>query len=83
MSYESDVAIQSLAFRPDGALEITFAEQRDITPKGTMMKCIVFDEGQFPRQVGEVQDDIRELIDLVLAEMRGGPPTIAGRIPQG
>lgn len=80
MSYLSDVAVQSISFRPDNVIEITYAEQRDITPAGTLVKCLIFEGGKFPGLTDELMDEVRELIDAVLGEMAGTPTSIPGKV---
>lgn len=73
--YDSDVSVQSIVFHPEGAFDITFAEQRDFNPKGTLLRQLMAPAGLLPEQhVQEVLDAIRELLDMAL-EARNDDPT--------
>lgn len=62
----SDVAIQAIVFHPDNSFDITYAEQRDIRPKGTVVRQFLSggDMGDLP--VDDVLDAIRDLLDMAL-----------------
>lgn len=79
MSYQSDVAIQQISFRPDNIIEVTYAEQRDISDHATLVKLLMFDRDLAPQMVDELVDLSREVVDAVLVAMRGDPMKIAGR----
>lgn len=65
--YDSDVSIQSIVFHPEGAFDITYAEQRDFNPKGTILRQLMAPAGLLPEmRIQEVLDAIRELLDVAL-----------------
>jgi len=79
MAYRSDVAIQSVQFRPDGICEVTYAEQREMGDKASMVKLLMFDRDIADGYVSELEDAARELVDVVLTFMAGDPMQLAGR----
>lgn len=80
MTYDSDVAVQSISFRPDGIIEVTYAEQRDISDKASLIKVLMFEQEIVPVETDTVLDAIRELVDAVLIEMRDDKMKLAGRL---
>ena len=78
MTYDSDVAIQSIVFHPDGAFDITFAEQRDFNIRGTLVRNLMVPAGAVPESdIDTALDAIRELLDVdatvkVIATNAGG-----------
>lgn len=81
MPHRSDVAIQAVVFHPDGGFDITYAEQDDIMPKGTILRQLMVPRGLKELPVDAVLDDIRELLDLAL-EARYDAPDHITRVTQ-
>lgn len=79
MVYDSDVAVQSVSFRPDGIVELTYAEQRDVGDSITLVKTLMFTEDSASDEVSIVLDGLRELVDVVLQVQREDRIKIAGR----
>lgn len=73
--YNSNVAVQSIVFNADGGFDITYAEQEDIHPKGTIIKQLATPGGVV--DTSEVIEAIRELLDLALVERYDDPQHIA------
>ncbi len=68
-------SIQSVVFNPDGGFDITWAEEADVTDKGTTLHQHTAPGGVVDeRYVSNVIDDLRELLDLALIAMRDDPP---------
>ena len=76
----SDVAVQAIVFHPDGGFDITYAEQEDIKPKGTLVRQLMVPPGLNELPVEAVLDDIRELLDLALALRFDAPERISRRL---
>lgn len=80
MAYDSDVAVQSISFRPDGLVEVTYAEQRDISDSISLVKVIMYDSGFVAQaETAELLDATRELVDAVLVAQREQKMKLAGR----
>lgn len=75
MPHMSDVAIQGVVFHPDGGFDITYAEQTDIMPKGTILRQLMVPAGlnELQNPVKAVLADIRELLDLALEARYDAP----------
>lgn len=65
-NYESDVAIQGIVFHPDGGFDISYAEQRDMHPRGTIVRQLMVPPGVV--DTDDILDSLRELLDLALVE---------------
>jgi hypothetical protein len=60
-------SIQSVVFHPDGGFDITYVEEADISPFGTTLHQHTCPGGVVSdAAVGEVIENIRELLDLAL-----------------
>lgn len=67
----SDVDVHSVAFRPDGAIEITFDERRDVTDVSVLAKTIIFKRDVLNKaDYEEVLESLREWIDEGLRAIR-------------
>lgn len=67
----SDVDVHSVAFRPDGAIEITFDEARDLTDAAVLAKTIIFKRDVLNKaDYEEVLESLREWIDEGLRSIR-------------
>jgi hypothetical protein len=62
--YNSNVAVQSIVFHPEGGFDITYAEQEDVNPKVTILRQAMVAAGVV--DITEVVDSIRELLDQAL-----------------
>lgn len=72
--YDSDVSIQSIVFHPEGAFDITYAEQRDFNVRGTILRQLMVPSGLLPeRMVQEALDGLRELLDQALEARQDDP----------
>lgn len=54
----------------DSAVEITFIELRDQSERAGLMKTLVLERARFAPAVNEILDDIVDLIDKGLLEIR-------------
>lgn len=71
MAYDSDIAVQSLVIRPDGLIEVTYAEQRDLGDDISVVKSMMYDSARVAStETGELLDLLRELVDAVLTAQR-------------
>lgn len=75
----SDVAIQAIAFHPDGSFDISYAEQRDITPNVVMVRQVMATQGVLDDMVQEVLDSVKDLLDAALERMADAPSKISRR----
>lgn len=73
MAYRSDVMIQAVVFHPDGGIDINYAEQSDVHPKGTIIRQLMVPAGVVELPVDEVLDSIKELLDLALVARYDDP----------
>lgn len=68
---EADVEIHSVAFRPDGAIEITFDEVRDVTDTAVLAKTVIFKRDVLEKaDYEEVLESIRDWVDSALLAIR-------------
>lgn len=71
MAYDSDVAVSSLSIRPDGLIEVTYAEQRDLSDDISIVRSVMYDSTRVASaETAELLDVLRELIDTVLSAQR-------------
>lgn len=67
----NDVEVHSVAFRPDGGIEITFDELRDVTDVAVLAKTIIFKRDVLTKpEYEEVLESLREWIDEGLRAIR-------------
>lgn len=66
----SERLIHSLTFRPDGLVELSFAELREEVENAAMLRTVVFDEPVFGDEVDDLRDFLNDLIDEVLIYLR-------------
>lgn len=61
------VAVQAIVFQPEGGFDITFAEERDFHPRGTIVRQLMVGAGVLPEgAIEEVREAIQDLLDLAL-----------------
>jgi hypothetical protein len=67
----SEVDIHSVAFRPDGAIEISFDETRDITEGAVLAKTVIFLRTVLTKDAyEEVLTSLRDWVDEGLLYIR-------------
>jgi hypothetical protein len=62
-------AIQAIVFQPNGGYDITYAEERDFSDNGMIIRQGMFPAG-FEQEQEEVKEAIRDLLDLALGKMQ-------------
>ena len=77
------VEIHSVLFRPDGVVEITFAERADITPKASKIQTVVLDREEFRDDIQDVELALFELVDEGLLAIRNPPAAEPARKAEG
>lgn len=76
----SDVAIQNIVFHPDGAFDISYAEQRDINPKGIIVRQLMMPGDVIPDSVmDQVRETLQDLLDIALEARNDDPATRISR----
>jgi hypothetical protein len=80
MTLETEEAVQvhGIAFRQDGIVEITYAEQREQSPDCQIMRVMMLDSKRCGRQIISLLSDIRDVIDYSIIRMRDDPDTLPG-----
>lgn len=74
MADDSDVVIQSVVFTPEGGVDITYLEQRNITPAGVMLQMLQVSPGVVDGE--SLADLARELLDEALRALHPAPERI-------
>lgn len=69
MGAEGEVIVTSISFS-EAAVEIQFLERRDQSEKAGLMKSMVLDRATFSRQIDEIEDNVVDLVDDGLLEIR-------------
>lgn len=62
-SDSAPVEIHTIMFRPDGFVEITFAEKYELTPAVSVVKTIILDRSKFREDVDDLEVAAFELVD--------------------
>ncbi len=70
---DAPVEIHSVIFRPDGMLEISFAEKADLTPTVSVVKTIILDRQRFAGDIDDLEIAVFELVDEGLLGLRNPP----------
>jgi hypothetical protein len=73
----SDVAIQAISFHGDGSFDISYAEQRDITPNVVMLRQVMVSPGVVDKEADDTRETIKELLDAALGMMHEAPSRIS------
>ena len=64
-----------MLFRPDGMVEITYAEKAELTPSVSVVKTIVLERAKFAEDVQDIEMALFELVDEGLLVLRNPPST--------
>lgn len=75
---QPDVYPNSIMFS-ENAVEISFIEARDQTPKAGMVKTLILDKSLFGTMITELEDLVVDLIDAGLIEIRQPPQELPVR----
>lgn len=73
------VEIHSVIFRPDGIVEITYAEKEDLTPEVSLVRTILVSRDKFWNDVQDIEVALFELVDEGLLALRNPPATEPAR----
>lgn len=76
LSQEEDVMVQSVTFRPDGLLEITYSESRERSNYASIIRTMLVERRLFEEDVRNLESDIRDLIDEGYVLLRNPPTTL-------
>lgn len=65
-----DFLIQSVMFRPDEAIEITYLEEREQTNRAGLVKTVVFERSLASAEIADVLDTLSDVIGKVWISIR-------------
>lgn len=68
-----------MLFRPDGFVEITYAERAEITPSVSVVRTIVLEREKFSEDIADVELALFELVDEGLLALRNPPASEPAR----
>lgn len=73
---EPDVTIQNVAFRPDGLIEITYTEARELTEEVAVVRTVMFVRDAVPAiDLDDLADSLQQLVDAALIRLRNPEST--------
>lgn len=67
------VQVHSVLFRPDGYLEVTYAEASEMSPAVNVVRTIVMERERFLIDIQDLEISIMELVDEGLLALRNPP----------
>lgn len=67
------IQVHSIMFRPDGLVEITYAEEYELSPHVSIVKTIVLDRNEFREDVDDLEIAAFELVDEAIIKLRNPP----------
>lgn len=73
MSSRPPVQVHSILFRPDNMVEITYAEEAEISPNVTVVRTVVLERSKFADDVDDLEVATLELVDEALLVLRNPP----------
>ncbi len=76
---DAPVEVHSVIFRPDGMLEITFAEKAELTPTVSVVKTLLIEREKFGEDIDDLEIEIFELVDEALLALRNPPDSVPSR----
>lgn len=73
---DSDLLVQSVTFRPDGLIEITYSEERERSKYASIIRTMLVERRLFEEEVRALESDIRDLVDEGYVLLRDPPKTL-------
>lgn len=73
MQSKPPVQVHSVLFRPDNMVEISYAEESEITASVTLVRTVVLDRSKFADDIDDVEVALLELVDEALLILRDPP----------
>lgn len=68
------VQVHAVVFRPDGFVEITYAEEYELSPAVSVVKTIIIDRSKFKEDTDDLEIAAFELVDEAIIKLRNPAP---------
>lgn len=72
---DAQPSIQTLHFRSDGIIELTYTEPHEQEEQIAIIRIVMFDEQQGGPELADTGEQLLDLLDAVLVRLRKPPAT--------
>lgn len=79
MTEQPPVQAHSVLFRPDGYVEITYAESSEMSATVNVIRTIVLERERFLSDIQDLEISVLELVDEGLLALRNPPDKVPAR----